>query len=84
MRKQIMGFVVTVSMLFDSLNVGFPIPLRAWLQNTKVSLPLWALLGLGVWILLGMDLSILAVLGKTRVISGLLMVFTQPCRYFKV
>ncbi|MFQ3187508.1 MAG: hypothetical protein ACI8Q3_002551, partial [Marinomonas primoryensis] len=46
-EEEIMGFVVTVSMLLILL-MSVPNPLQVWLQKRQGELALWALLA-GVW-----------------------------------
>jgi uncharacterized membrane protein len=75
-EEQIMGFVVTVSMLLILL-MSVPNPLRARLQKRQGELALWALLA-GVWNFAWHGSQHLGDFwGNAAFISGLLMVFTS-------
>jgi hypothetical protein len=75
-EEEIMGFVVTVSMLLILL-MSVPNPLQVWLQKRQGELALWALLA-GVWNFAWHGSQHLGEFwGNAAFISGLLMVFTS-------
>ncbi|WP_392386093.1 hypothetical protein [Marinomonas primoryensis] len=75
-EEEIMGFVVTVSMLLILL-MSVPNPFRVWLQKRQGELALWALLA-GMWNFAWHGSQHLGEFwGNAAFISGLLMVFTS-------